>query len=1017
MSQHCAQLELLSLVMDHEATPGEEQEWHSHLQGCASCQKAAQALGQWRPFEAVPVQLPQNFPQQVVQRYRPSLMKRLSSYMQELRQHPVSLLLSKRKRAASWRGSLTFAGVYTLAVLALLILRLPDRLMVVHFGTCYGLLFGAAALHLAWEASLMAELRRNRNLEEMVNCQLPLSYLADALAYYGLASLMSVLLPMLPALLISELALADYGLGWGAAGAVLASPVLLLCLSYLGQLLQLSSGPNSGTGLRASWLRWRWLVPSISLLSLLFWGHQQPGMVALACLPVLALSRGWAVEALAWCQQPTAPTAARQPRLFATDNAVYQRQMVRLTQRPGWIWWLSLAAPWLVFSQTTNIILVTLSGLPLWMVLFADSLTSITKERERGSWVTLVQSGLTCAEFCLGWLGAALRYGLVPLTSLILAQYCCGWVNGAQSGLPLASLCILPAGLLIGLGISGQCSNSRQALVQGLLIRPALTVVGLVIGAATLVFLVAPRLTGAWGTACGAFFYDSSSSWAGVAVLLLMLSGYQFRLLTREFQRLSQRPSKSNSLAKSYPWSYLPLDLAAAPLVVAFSLMLEHWTQILPQPLQMSSIGAPILIALTWLVAIRLPLASLAELLEGKRSSLAFGLCAGALAGLSFKVVAFSLYALPDRRLAQWVDAVHYDPLITWGGLMVGVVCGFLCGWISFRGVARDLGRQGQLLKRLLASSLASMLILLGWQQWFSSAFSVPIEQPVAWEKLCRASEVRLARERPEEQNLALQELMKLVGAHQVGHSRGVALDDVSRRHKSSGKTGDLASLQQNLAHFMDRASRDEMLRFLSLLQDLELGSGPLAENAEELHDRFYSMLLGLTQDAIDSRLRDSLAVSQIRFQAHSKDRLQERYENMIYRQSQTFQLPFLRRMEAWSLAPVPEPAVVLEFRKNSFINMSLARLPEVTSDLTLKRELMGEERCRYVAVVRLYRFECGRWPNTMEQVLKRYPGPPFHNNLQGESDGAELPPTLPGNGKPDKISVGSPYWTPRPGH
>ena len=48
MSQHCAQLELLSLVMDHEATPGEEQEWHSHLQGCASCQKAAQALGQWR---------------------------------------------------------------------------------------------------------------------------------------------------------------------------------------------------------------------------------------------------------------------------------------------------------------------------------------------------------------------------------------------------------------------------------------------------------------------------------------------------------------------------------------------------------------------------------------------------------------------------------------------------------------------------------------------------------------------------------------------------------------------------------------------------------------------------------------------------------------------------------------------------------------------------------------------------------------------------------------------------------
>jgi len=731
----CTQhFESLSAWLDGQATPEESRQVEAHLAQCPDCQARVQAMKAFPPQ----LQAAEEFPlgRQFARLTAEKIKARVSpprtgsgsgwrAAYRRLRDNPVAHLVgAQRKRRFRFgrQEMLKAVGIFALPALVMALLQENYALMGFLMCSAAGLMVGLPLRQFGEEVALLSALRRGRCLEEILATGVDSRALLDGLAYQGLAQVARASLTVMPVLMLGSLALPQEVQSQAYCLELAWLPSLLLLFVagyYLAQFLLVWPGGWPQRVAVASAL----LLPAVGLGYGLGW----PG-VWLACLGVGLGARHLAIQGLQKEQQPKAAARLKRNQLVRalSQNPIARREFTRLSGglagknpvgslvawRAGSVLLPLIWGIWAVQDAYSNSFTYWVGAMLFAALFFVRAalrcLPAVPREREQQTWETLLQTPLGIPSFVSGWLQVCLyttfSEGAVAISMLTLF----GLINQFSAGqLALVGLSLAGASLLggyVGLGISASSRSTRQAQ-QRLLSLTSLAVMGWLVGWG---LLAAVPLFANLGQ--GEFWVDYvqlQAPFAALALVGLVLAGRARPQLTNlhQLELIDETPSPS-----AYPLSLLPLDLASLGLLgygVAFWRILAEGTDVDPLA---GSLGL-LLASLIWLGLIRLPLASLAELLRGT----ALSVVVGAFSGLA---LCFSAALTTSTWQLQRNFSHDLGSLIFVGLFALALGCG-----ISAYRQARVNGERALALARRTLVSLLGLTCLAaaGWPTYQSA--------------------------------------------------------------------------------------------------------------------------------------------------------------------------------------------------------------------------------------------------------------------------------------------------------
>jgi hypothetical protein len=685
---NCPDFELLSAHADGETTPAEAALVDQHRAGCNLCSQQLANLG----FVSRAVRQPQALPPGFKIKVRPRPKTGWWQKLRELADSPVVHLVSAQRRRRARFGLREMAKIMAIFALPVFFMSISsDRSPLLAFVaiSALGLMIGLPLRQFSEEVALLASLRRGRCLEEIVGTGTSAQGLLDGLAVQGLGQIGRAALTVWPVLLAGTLGVPNYWRQQTLRLEVAWLPCLLaffLAGYYLAQLVNVWKG---------SWLR----RLAMFLLALCPWTLALlglPGCLA-ASLLTAVVARQLAIHEL---ENPAlvraVPVHRRNPLVRTwSQNPITRREMSRLASGMSghWsrllAWRASMALLPLAWTLTTLD-----KPLDQWPEVFSPgvlffaalffvrsallTLPSVVREREQQSWEILMQTPLGPQTVVHGWLQVCIYQvateGVFAL--LVLAGYLFAAAPWTQWGWPLASLLLLPlaalSGAYLGLALSASSRNQREA-GQRLILWCLSAVLGWLM---------------AWGIGQGlratvwapvVAFRDNPPPfyWMGpVALLALLPVGVLLTLQARPLLRKLPfiDPSEHEQVQSRYSPILTWLDLGSL-LVLGYGLV--AW-DLLAKQVDLSAFkGATLLLAvgLVWILGLRLPLATLAELSLGRRFSyllsILFGLWLGWAGYLALQTISFKLHE-------PWLLTLESEFACTFFGLFIGVVSGAL---------------------------------------------------------------------------------------------------------------------------------------------------------------------------------------------------------------------------------------------------------------------------------------------------------------------------------------------------
>lgn len=720
---NCPDFELLSAHADGETTPAEALLVDQHSAVCDVCTRQLANLGLVRRAVRQPLALPAGFKVQV--KARPG--RGWWQTLRELADSPVVHLVSAQRRRRARFGPLEMIKMMALFALPVFFMSISsDRSPLVAFLmiSALGLMIGLPLRQFSEEVALLASLRRGRCLEEIVTAGTSPQGLLDALALQGLLQVGKAAATVWPVLFLGTLALPEH---WQATAWELEVSWLLSLLGlflagyYAAQLFQVWPG---------NWLR----RAAVLLLVLCPWTLLLcglPGCLAASALTVI-VARRLAIHGL---QNPSparaVPLGRRNPLVRTwSENPIARREMSRLASGLGGTW--SRLAAWRV-SMAVLPLLWTLTTLhrPLeqWLEVFTPgvllfaafffvrgaflTLPAVVREREQQSWEILMQTPLGARTVVQGWLQVCcytvFSEGLFAL--LVLSGYLVAAAPWSQWGWPLASLLLLPlaslTGAYVGLALSAASRNQREA-GQRLILWCLSALLGWLVawglGQGLRATLLAPTVAPG-DQSPPVYLLGPMALLALVPVGLLM--ALKARPLLKKLPCID--PTEHNEVSKRYSPVLIYLDLGSL-LVLGYAL--GAWDALSRQADLSAAKGATLLLAggLIWLLGVRLPLATLAELSMGRRFSLVlgplFGLWLGWAAYLALQLASFKLEESSLLSLE-----IEYTCTLVW--LLLGAVSGALACRAPLASPLRRRRLQPRLARSAILSAVG-MLALFG---------------------------------------------------------------------------------------------------------------------------------------------------------------------------------------------------------------------------------------------------------------------------------------------------------------
>jgi hypothetical protein len=802
MNEH--NLEALSALIDGEVSPDERVQLESHLATCLDCREVYQAMLGLGAVVAPPIAA--DFSRRTAEfvRGRSSLPPGMPGGWKNFWNHPVRRLASPAKRRTSGIGpreALKILGLFGIPTLLMSLLRDSAQLQTFLGVASLGLLIGIPLRHFSSEVSLLGSLRRGRCLEEILGTGMRPSTLVDVLATQGLGELLKACALVLPALLLGALALpagirsealldgafwipavamlflagayaTQFFLSWAGAAPVLIGGSLVLASPILATQFALTSlyaheGSNGvdplsvilGLGLTALWV-------GLVGRRLALYGLNHPETVE-------RWSRG-------------RKSGRRLPHF--SSNPIARRELARVSNSVSegigglFLWRASMAiAPlaWGMWASSGN---GAQWGPRFWtgvavfaVAIFARSalrtLPAVVREREHRSWELLLQTRLGLTSFVSGWLQVALytvffesifgvfvllMFGLFAPTLLVedhgLAH---GFELATLAGVTLMGSCLVGAN--VGLALSASSENTRQAS-EGLLKLMVFSSIGALLGWVAYMCVFLPWL----GELNNGFALDLT--WHELPLTALLTLGlalwvWSWRTLRRDLYRL-ETPAKLERTVGRYPASLVPLELSAlgylayaAMGVSALSGALNTFTSSTSESSLKMSFGLLGLL-IGWVLVVRLPLATLAELAQGRKASLALGALYGLVAGAAVPLLSQTFqYLLAIKMLSShaqesplvWMANSH-SSVPMWLGL--GALVGLAFGALSARAVPVSEERWRKLRRRGAISMAFSVVSLAMLGTIVEHTFSIELDNPTDTHRSLEA-----ARQRAEHDN------------------------------------------------------------------------------------------------------------------------------------------------------------------------------------------------------------------------------------------------------------------------
>ncbi|MBN9415697.1 hypothetical protein ABS71_00625 [bacterium SCN 62-11] len=701
---NCPDFELLSAYADGETTPAEASLVEQHRPECPTCSQYLTNLGCISHALRQPEPLPQGLKIRVRPRPRAGWWQKL----RELADSPVVHLVSaQRRRRARFGPAEMFKimAVFALPVFFMTISSDRSPLLAFLVISAIGLMLGLPLRQFSEEVALLASLRRGRCLEEIVGTGTSAQGLLDGLALQGLFQISRAVLTVWPVLLLGTLGVPDYWRPRALQMEVAWLPgllVLFLAGYYLAQLVQVW---NPGVPRRLGAL-----LAVSSPWTLALFGL--PGCLVAGLLTAL-VARLLAIYELEHPAQVRAVPPHRRNRLVRSwsENPITRRELSRLAGRmgAGWhrllLWRASMAlAPlaWGLYALQQPF--EQWSGLlPPAVLLFSAlffvrsatlTLPAVVRERELQSWHILMQTPLAPSTVVRGWLQVCF-YTMASegfFVLLVLGGYLLGVVPPSQWPGPLAGLLLLPAscwlGAYVGLALSAASRTQREAGQRFILWSLAGLVLWL-IG-----WGLGQGLRGSLAETPGVLFGPISE--LALAPVWLVLA-WRARPLMRQLPCID--PRGPEQVTTHYSPALVPLDLGS---LLALGYGLACWNA-LAQAADLSALkGATLLLvgSLAWLLCVRLPLATLAEILQGRRLSLLLGPVFGLWLGWTTYLATL---ALGDHFREIGLLGVEIEFAYLLGGLVVGAVAGAMaarnatCGALRSRQLKPRLARSGSL--------------------------------------------------------------------------------------------------------------------------------------------------------------------------------------------------------------------------------------------------------------------------------------------------------------------------------
>ena len=719
---NCPNFELLSAYADGETTPAEAALVNRHRTDCAACEQQLANLGMVSREVRKPQALPTGFKIEVKPRARRGWWQSL----RELAESPVAHLVSAQRRRRARFGLKEIFKIMAVFALPVFFMSISsDRSSLIAFlmVSAFGLMVGLPLRQFSEEVALLASLRRGRCLEEIVTSGTSPQALLDGLALQGLLQIGRATATVWPVLLLGTLALPSHwqSITWELEISWLLSLLgIFLAGYYAAQLFQVWPG---------NWLRRStMLLMVLSPWTLLLVGL--PGCLAASALTAI-VARRLAIHGLKHPAVSRALPLTRRNPLVRTwsENPIARREISRLASGLGGLpklvaWRASMAIlpiAWTLHSIDQPLArwpAVFYPGILMFATLFflrsaTLTLPAVVREREQQSWEILMQTPLGPRMVILGWLQVCLYslfseglFALVVLTGYLLAA--APW---SQWGGPLAGLLLLPmasgTGASVGLALSASSRTQREAGQR--LIFWSLS--------AGLGWLVAWGLGQGLQSMLGAplvAFKDSPTPFnllgpmaVSAAFLVALLLALKARPLLSKLPCID--PGQAEEVGRRYSPVLFCLDLGS---LLALGYSLAAWDVLARQADLPASQGATLLLAggLVWLLGLRLPLATLAELSLGSRFSLVLGAALGLwlswAAYLALQAVSFQL----KQPLLGGVEAEYLC-------MLLGLLAGGFSGALAWRAPLTALTRSLQLRPRLLRSgalSLAGLLAAFG---------------------------------------------------------------------------------------------------------------------------------------------------------------------------------------------------------------------------------------------------------------------------------------------------------------
>lgn len=744
---NCPDFGLLSAYHDQEAEADERLLVDEHLPHCADCRQQLDNLrqvgGRLRlPAPALRLNL----------RPRPK-----AGWWQKLKQladSPVVHLVSTQRRRRARFGLVEMCKIMALFALPVFFMSISsDRSSLLAFLaiSALGLMIGLPLRQFSEEVALLASLRRGRCLEEIVGTGTSAQGLLDGLALQGLFQIGRAVFTVWPVLLLGTLGVPPYWRQQALRLEIAWLPGLLalfLAGYYLAQLVQVWNGP---------WPRRLAMLLAVSSpWTLAFFGL--PGCLA-ACLVTAVVARSLAIHELENPVQVRAVPVHRRNRLVRSwsDNPITRRELSRLAGRmgAGWhrllLWRASMALAPLAwglyalqqpFSQWIHM-------LPPAVLLFCAlffvrsallTLPAVVREREQQSWHILMQTPLAPHTVIRGWLQVCfyttVSEGIFAL--LTIGLYGLLAAPAGQRFWPLVSLLLLPLfsllGAYLGLALSADSRTQREAGQRFILWSLAALLSWLLI----------------WGIAQGlqGNLYHAPVALLGpIAELALLPVAVVLALKARPLLRRLPciDPSEREQVNAHYSPALVPLDLGS---LMALGYVSVCWNA-LSQAAELSALKGPVFTlvgGLVWLLCLRLPLATLAELQLGRR----FSLLLGALFGLWLGWTTYLAIQALSFRFHDWSLV---GPEVEFTNLLGGLVVGALAGGIAARNASCSQLRRLQLRPRLWRSGLlGATAILIGTAALDRLAIpdsEIPYASSphasVYWRQISKANDIYLA--------------------------------------------------------------------------------------------------------------------------------------------------------------------------------------------------------------------------------------------------------------------------------